>query len=303
MTDGFLPDTGAIPYQTTEHYLRRVLAGDIRSVRTRISGALERLGYDIVDDGEDSIRGRRAASGWGTFYSSADVLDYPRTLVIKLKPIGDHSTRATFDYLVKHPSLSSGEKDILTREAEAISSLATIRNREKNCAACGTESTDDSRFCRRCGSPLAGSNPELELLKMAAETRSGLTSVTAGEIAASAVTVLSGSAVIAVLTKGYVLGRGVMILLVLSFLISLCNAIVLGFGINRIKRSLRRPETDNMNEANVTPIDPVTDDYLPERQQRYLSVTENTTSLLEIPRQRQTLSDLDDRELTFEEKL
>lgn len=134
-----LDSGGSNAYQTTEHYLRRVLVGDIVSVRLRIVSALERLGYDILDDEESVVRGRRGATGWGAFYSSADVLDYPRTLVIKLKPSGDHATRVTFDYVIKHPSLSKGEKAILTREAEAISSLATARKMEKICPACGTE--------------------------------------------------------------------------------------------------------------------------------------------------------------------
>ncbi|MBP6003330.1 MAG: zinc ribbon domain-containing protein [Pyrinomonadaceae bacterium] len=301
MTDGFLIDAGgASPYQTTEHYLRRVLAGDLKSVRTRIIAALERLSYDIIDDGEAAIRGRRAATGWGTFYSSADVLDYPRTLVIKLKPAGEHSTRVTYDYLIKHPSLSTGEKDILTREAEAISSLATVRSREKHCAACGTESTDDSRFCRRCGSPMAANNSELELLNMAAEVRSGLTSVTAGEIGASAVAILSGAAVITILAKGIVLGPGIMVLLATSFVIAMMTAVVLGFGINRCMRSLKRPDAEKGGYANITSFPVETDKYLPESNQPYVSVTESTTSLLDVPRERQTLSDLDEQEITFE---
>lgn len=111
MSDVFFPiDSGAIPYQTTEHYLRKVLVGDIQSVRVRLIAALERLEYDILDDDDHVIRGRRQARGWGTSYSSADVLDYPMTLIVKLKEQGDHATRATFDYVVRHPSLSGGEK-------------------------------------------------------------------------------------------------------------------------------------------------------------------------------------------------
>jgi hypothetical protein len=303
MTDGFMLDAGgSVPYQTTEHFLRRVLAGDLRSVRARIITALERLGYDIIDDGALMVRGRHSASGWGTFYSSADVLDYPRTLVVKLKAAGEHSTRVTYDYVVKHPSLSTGEKDILTREAEAISSLATVRNRDKHCAACGTESTDDSRFCRRCGAPMAANNPELELLNMAAEVRSGLTSVTAGEIGASVSAILTGSAAIMILANGIMVGRGIMVLLMTSLLITLMTAIVLGFGLNRIVRSLKRPDTEKGSEANVTTFGPEADKFLPDTPQSYVSVTESTTSLLDVPRQRQTLSDLDEQELTFEER-
>lgn len=303
MTDGFLIDSGgSVPYQTTEHYFRRVLAGDVGSVRSRIIIALERLGYDVIDDDELTVRGRRSACGWGTFYSSADVLDYPRSLVIKLKPVADHSTRVTFDYVVKHPSLSAGEKDILTREAEAISSVATIRNREKHCTGCGAESTDDSRFCRRCGAPVETNNRELELLNMAAEVRSGLTSVTAGEIASSISAVLTGAAIITIISKGIFIGSGITTLLVTSLVISLLGSIVLGFGLNRMMRSLKRPKSGQGSIAGFNPSNPDTENLFPETSKAYISVTENTTSLLDDQTKRQTLGDLNERVLTFEEK-
>ncbi len=64
-------------YQTTEHYLRRVLTGNVANVRSRLVIALERLGYVVVDDEDHVIRGRRGATGWAPSYASADVLDYP----------------------------------------------------------------------------------------------------------------------------------------------------------------------------------------------------------------------------------
>lgn len=309
MTDILLADAGAAtPYQTTEHYLKRVLVGDIESVRSRVIAALERVGYDIVDDENSVIRGRRAAAGWGTFYSSADVLDYPRTLVVRLKPSGEHATRVTFDYLIKHPSLSAGEKDILTREAEAISSLATVRNLEKLCAACGTESTDDSRFCRRCGSPLTVESTELELLNMAAEVRAGYTSVVASEFILLASTLSIAIAFAAALVSGAALTKGAIVLFATGLLLAVMTMVFTGFGWYRFSRALKRkPKADT--ETSFRPpmsIDStLNEDRISPGTRLPMSVVEGTTSLLdqnhtspiELPltgQKRITLSDLND---------
>jgi hypothetical protein len=172
----FIDVSGGYGSQTTEIYLKRELVGSVENVSARLIAALERLGYDVIEE-QPAILGRRAARGWGTWYGSADVLDYSMTLVIRLKPIGDHSTRATFDYKVCHPWLSKGDKEVVSREAEAITALATMRSADKLCAACGTEAMDDSRFCRRCGAPMTAEQTELDVLRMAAETRAGHTSV------------------------------------------------------------------------------------------------------------------------------
>jgi hypothetical protein len=162
--------------QSTEIYLKRVLAGNSESVRKRLSTALERLGYDVIEE-EPALLARRGAKGWGIWGGSADVLDYAMTLVIRLKPIGTYATRATFDYTIKHPWLSRGEKEVLTREAEAITALASVRAADNICGACGTESTGDSRFCRQCGAPMTSEQAELDVLRMTAEARAGHTSV------------------------------------------------------------------------------------------------------------------------------
>ena len=169
-------DVSAYGLEATEIYLKRELVGSVESVSARLIAALERVGYDVIQD-EPSILGRRGARGWGTWWGSADVLDYSMTLIIRLKPIGDHSTRATFDYKISHPWLSKGDKEVVLREVEAITALATMRSADKLCAACGTEAMDDSRFCRRCGAPMTAEQTELDVLRMAAETRAAHTSV------------------------------------------------------------------------------------------------------------------------------
>jgi hypothetical protein len=171
--------SGGFGKETTEIYLKRVLLGSIESVRARLSVALERVGYDVIEE-EPTLCGRRGAKGWATWYGSADVLDYATTLVIRLKSLGPRSTQATFDYTVAHSWLQSGEKEVLVREAEAIADLATVRAAEKVCVTCGTETVDDSRFCRRCGAPLTNDQHTLEILRISGEGRAAHTSVVTG---------------------------------------------------------------------------------------------------------------------------
>ncbi|MBK7932318.1 MAG: zinc ribbon domain-containing protein [Acidobacteria bacterium] len=278
-----LGDSGASPYHTTEHYLRKVLVGDIKSVRVRLIAALERLDYDILDDDDHIVRGRRQARGWGTSYSSADVLDYPMTLIVKLKEQGEHATRATFDYVVKHPSLSKGEKEVLTREAEAISALATVRALDKICSACGIESTDDSRFCRRCGSKMVVESNELEILPMYSEIRAGHTSVVTTFIVSAASTVIMGSALLAMLLNGVVFGKGIAALLVIGMVLSFLSTVFVCFGWNRMNRSLKRSQNERELMGSSTSVLP-----FPDRSNQFeletppASVTERTTNLLRV---------------------
>lgn len=277
MADYYPIEASVGPYQTTEHYLRRVLVGDIASVRLRLISALERLEYDILDDDENVIRGRREARGWGSSYSSADVLDYPMTLIVKLKAQGEHATRATFDYVVKHPSLSKGEKEVLTREAEAISALATVRAVDKICPACGTESTDDSRFCRRCGAKMIIESKELEVLRMSAEIKAGHTSVVSTFVAAAASFGFTGVALASIYASGIVLGKGIGTLLLIGVILNFLSVIFVSFGWNRVSRSLRRKSVSEDQVMDgplfVAPVP----EALP---QPPASVTERTTNLL-----------------------
>jgi len=273
-------ESGGTAYQTTEHYLRRILAGDVASVRERLIAALERLGYDILDDDETVVRGRREARGWGSSYSSADVLDYPMTLTVRLKQHGEFGTRATFDYVVKHPSITKGEREVLTREAEAISALASVRGRDSVCSSCGTESTDDSKFCRRCGVKLSIEIPELELLRVHAEMRAGYTSVVATFIATLASFGITGAALLALISSGIVFGKGIGALLVIGMVLSFLSVVFVGFGWNRSSRALKR------GGSSVTPLPDVPAPQLLTMPARSYdqppSVTERTTNLLTV---------------------
>ncbi|HEY0101580.1 MAG TPA: hypothetical protein VGB76_21820 [Pyrinomonadaceae bacterium] len=273
-------DVGGYGSQTTEIYLKRVLAGNIESVRARLGVALERLGYDLLEE-EPALHGRRGARGWGVWYSSADVLDYPMTLIVRLKSAGEHSTHATFDYTINHPWLSKGEKEVLTREAEAIVAIASTRAAEKVCAGCATEATDDSRFCRRCGAPMTSEQAELDVLRMAAETRAGHTSVVTSTILSLSSIAIALLALVVYLKKGAVTTKGLWLLLSVMAVISLFNFLVGRFAWQRLNAALasRREETRTLPGRRVQTLPNIEPAALPPRHIGH-SVTEGTTELL-----------------------
>lgn len=268
-------------YQNTEHYIKRVLTGNVASVRLRLSAVLERLDYDFIDDeGEFEIQARRNSRGWAGAYASADVLEYPRTIIIKLKPQSENSTRASFAYIIKHPSLNRGEKEVLTREAETIVKLATIRATDKICTVCGTESTDDSRFCRKCGAAMTGDETALEVLRMTAEIRSGHTSVVSSAIIAAATAIIT-LVILLILTGNGAISKGVFSLLLLSLAFSMLNVFIIGFGWKRLNNALK----SNNKEQKIIPGKTVQTlpgaeiSALPPQPASFSSVTEGTTEL------------------------
>lgn len=283
----FIDVGGGYGSQTTEIYFKRVLVGNVESVSSHLSVALERLGYDVIEE-EPTLRARRGAQGWGTWWGSADILDYAMTLVIRLKPIGANSTRATFDYTIRHPWLSKGEKQVLTREAEAIMALATMRAADKICAACGTEAMDDSRFCRRCGAPMVSGQAELEVLRMAAEARAGHTSVVTSAILSLASIATAIFALIAVAAKGPLIPIALWILIALVGIIGLFNFAVGWCAWGRLNRALKpkRAERRVMEVGDVPALPGDKDAALPPRRVG-MSVTEGTTELLSTPQREQ----------------
>ena len=167
----------------TNHVLRSVLSGDIESGRRRLTRALEKLGYHVIT--EDPLYARRSARGWAVYYSSFDILDYPRKLRIGLKALSPNATLATFDYAADHFGAVSykGDLQTLRLEAEAIMALASQTGTITVCTACGTNQPDDSRFCRVCGAPNVGGEPaELEVLRLTAGARAGHHLITASII-------------------------------------------------------------------------------------------------------------------------
>ncbi|MDQ3181715.1 MAG: zinc ribbon domain-containing protein [Acidobacteriota bacterium] len=267
--------------QTTEIYIKKILPGSIENVRLQLIGAIESLGYDIIED-EPHIVARRGAKSWGTWYGSADVLDYAATLTVRLKSVGANSTRATFDYLIKHPMLNTGEKNVLVQEAKTIAAISKRQAIEKMCSVCETESTDDSKFCRKCGAPLTSEQAELEVLRLMAEARAGKTSVVASSLSMIISTILVVVAFILnnaelLKPKAFVLflslgGLGILFAIMSSF-----------FGWNRLKRALEKTEIQPRQMPRHASESFNTGEFpkmLPS-QQAPASITEGTTNLLD----------------------
>ncbi len=277
----FINVSGGYGSQTTEIYLKRVMVGNVASVSARLgAAALERLGYDVSKKNLQYVRDVETR-GSGTWYGSADILDYAMTLVIRLKPIGAHSTRATFDYTIKHPWLSKGEKEVLTREAEAITALATMRAADKLCAVCGTETMDDSRFCRKCGAPLTSEQAELEVLRMAAEARAGHTSVVTSAMLSLTGIAIAVFAWIAVAVKGSLTPKTIWTVIGFIGLVSLFNFLVGWCAWGRLNRALK-PKREEQRVMQVSDVQALPGNevaaLLPQPVE--MSVTEETTELL-----------------------
>lgn len=267
--------------QTTELYVKKVLAGNIRTVRLQIIDAMESLGYDIIEE-EPNIIGRRGAKGWAAWFGSADVLDYAATLTIRLKSISETSTRVTFDYLIKHGMLNKGEKNIVVQEAKTIAAISKTHAIEKMCSVCETESTDDSKFCRRCGAPLTSEQAELEVLRMMAETRAGKTSVVASSITTTISSILIF--VIFLLNNAGLIKPKLFTVLMIGGGLGLLFSIISSFfGWNRLKNALEKPETVNKHIPRHIPVETLNTgefEELPPRQP-VASITEGTTNLLD----------------------
>jgi hypothetical protein len=266
--------------QTTEIYIKKILPGNIENVRLQLVGAIEFLGYYIIED-EPHIVARRGSKGWGTWYSSADVLDYARTLTVRLKSIDSNSTRATFDYLIKHPMLNAGEKNVLVQEAKTIASISKRQAIEKMCSVCGTESTGDSKFCRNCGAPLTSEQAELEVLRLIAETRAAKTSVVATSLSIVISTILL---VVTFFLKNAELlkPKAFVVLLWLGGLGILFAIISSFFGWNRLKRALEKTETQPRHLPRHVPKSFDTGEFLEMPLAKApASITEGTTNLLD----------------------
>lgn len=174
-----------------------------------------------------------------------------------------------------------GDRKTLEREAEAILALARQRAGETVCAACGTEATDDSRFCRRCGAPMTGDVAELEVLRLTNGTRTGHQEVVAGAftllmtILLIAVFLIFSPTPLRLITPLLAAGGGI-------------GLLMLFLGIRHTHRTLNpkdeRQILPDMRRAPARFAPPVTASLqLPEAAPRvYSSVTEGTTELLNV---------------------
>lgn len=265
--------------ETTEFYFSEVLAGGIEKSRERLIGAMESVGFDILEV-EPNIIGRRSARGWGKWYSSADVLDYPATLTVRFRPMSEASTRATFDYQIKHGWLNEGEKNIVAQEAKTIAALARVPSIAKMCAGCGLDSAGDSRFCRRCGAPLTSESSEIEVLRLMAEASAAKTSVVAASVATIPAAAGFALAFISSLT-GLFAAKPTMLLFVASMLMLLIAMLSSFFGWNRLKRALQAQRAEGRPSVSMSSTVGVTNEHALDEGRPYLSVTEGTTNLLD----------------------
>ena len=154
----------------SDHDVTLAIPGEIASVRARLVEAVQQVGYKVM--GEQPIYAKRGKQGCAAYDCSINALDYPTTVHILLKQTNDAAVLATFSFEVKSfMHITKGDRQTLAREAEAIAALATERLVISACRSCGTQVTDESHFCRRCGAPLVFDVPELEVLRLTKNVR------------------------------------------------------------------------------------------------------------------------------------
>ena len=165
----------------SDHDVTLAIPGDVEGVTMRLRDALQKLGYRVV--GEQPLYAKRSSQASAAWDCSLNTLDYATTVTISLKQTNNVAVMATFNYEIKsYIPMTKGDKQTLAREAEAMAALATDRLAISACRSCGTQVTDESHFCRRCGAPLVLDVPELEVLRLTRATRGSYHNIFVGMI-------------------------------------------------------------------------------------------------------------------------
>lgn len=261
-----------------EHSIRRVLAGDIESVRRRLAGGLEALGYSVLS--ENPLQARREQLK-GCI--KADFTEHQRRLAVLLRPSSETATTVVFDFTVVHGGLmTKGDCRTLEREVDAIIALAEAPGSTGVCRACGTENGEGGRFCRLCGAPSEAAEPaELEVLRLTAASRAGLQEIVCG----GAIALLALAVALGLMSMGRpkAVNAG-WVILIIGQVVGWWMAI---YGMVRIHRTLnRKTDAKLLNAASsvATQLPHTRDAALPPA---HISVTEGTTELLgNAPRER-----------------
>lgn len=239
---------GGSGYYIFEHDVTRHVPGDVETVRTRLADALEQMGYRVLND--NPIQARRSARGGAGSQCSFDILEYQTTLNIGVKSAGANSTRVTFDYAIKGAYggwLSKGDRNTITREAEAIIATALARSVAVNCTACGADTSGVSRFCRQCGSPLGAATPaEVEVLRLTSNANTSHKNITGG-----IVFLLLAVAILPVLFFGsddpLKFAKLLKVIVTISSALGACGLLMLLFAARRLSDMLKQPiEQDSL---------------------------------------------------------
>lgn len=251
-----------------EHHTKRVLIGDAESVKQRLIPALERLDYRVLS--EQPLQAKRS----GTRKVIGKIFNTSIKLTIALRRSTANSTLATFDYEVMSSTMYQGDHQTIEREVDAIVALGWTAPLLSVCAACGTNNTNDSRFCRVCGVPNKGSEPaELEVLRLNAEGRSGHRAIVTGVSLVFGVLLLALPLILFGNPKGVKGGWAILILgEVASWLILFYGMIVLHRALN--------PKARQQLPSSVPQITPAIEVAGLPPQSARAPVTEGTTELL-----------------------
>ncbi|MGH9900484.1 MAG: hypothetical protein ACRD68_01455 [Pyrinomonadaceae bacterium] len=272
MSEFLIASGGGAAQDSGEHSCKRIVTGDVESVRRRLAGALEALDYRVLS--EQPLHARRAAQ---KDIVRADILEYGRKLTIALKPLSPAAALATFDFEIMHAWwMTKGDARTLEREAEAIIALATAWPATAVCAACGTDNSSDSRFCRMCGAPTAtGAPAELEVVRLTAGARASHQEIVFGVC----VCVLTLAAMLPLILLGGPKGvKAGWIFLIIGEVLGL---LTLFYGMLRLHRTLNGEKPAQLaTPASLPRTLSAVEPAALRQQTARASVTEGTTELL-----------------------
>jgi hypothetical protein len=258
---------GAYP----EHHFKRVIPGDIATVRARLCDVLEDFNYIVLSDTPIQAKRDKTVNVW-----VSTMLDCDARLTIGLKAISPVSTSATFDYAVPY-LFTLGDMQALEREAEAIIAVAARPLNQTVCHSCSTENGGAVRFCRSCGAPVARNKlpGEIEVMRLTAGISSSQQEIILGLIIAL-LSVLSTLPMIN--SSNAKAGTVGWVLLSVGELVA---SIFLLSGLRRMHRTLHPKSSRQELEADLQPA--ISENERLAIASQPASVTEGTTSLIEAP--------------------
>ncbi len=269
-----------------EHHFKRVIPGDIESVRRRLSDVLEDFNYAVLNENPIQAKRDRHKSIWVAMTIECQII-----LTIALKPISAASTLATFNYAVEY-LFTNGDCQTLEREADAIIALATAPSMTVVCPACRAETAGAGRFCRVCGTPVARKNLplEFEVLRLTSGASSAQTEITLGLILAVITLVIALLLMYSNSTKAITIGW---IQLAIGALVS---GFFLVMGMRRLHRTIN-PQPTAAEDGQADMMRGLSAHERAALPAQPLSVTEGTTQLInrseKVPAQVQAAKDTD----------